>query len=231
MAIYNSKNNTWETKPLTEWNDLKISYGRFISYDIKSFKVKHLQLTDFKGDIITLKDLNLISLDLSNNYIKDIDIELKEFITLRELNLSCNSLTSFNSIIVESLLNLEKLDLSNNFITYLKPFKSNSIKWLVLSSNPLQNINQNIFQHLSAKCSVFLYNCRIKNDVEKSLVYPHIIVNVDLPRSVFTKEDKDKAWSVFIESLKNEDLSIINDQIEKIRLKDEKTTYKYILNN
>lgn len=230
MAIYNSKNNTWETRPITEWNELKISFGRFLSYDINSFKVKHLQLTNFKEDFkdfVNFKSLNLLSLDLSYNNIKDLDIAYP--LTLQELNLSFNNLMSFNSSIVEHLPNLEKLDLSNNFITQLEPFKSKSIKWLILSSNPLQNINKDIFQELDDKCTVFLFNCRIKNDVEKSLVHPYIKINVDMPRDTFTEEDKNKAWTVFTESLKNKVNPSI--EVEQLRKQGEKDTEKYILKN
>ncbi|MEN2499081.1 MAG: hypothetical protein MHMPM18_003325 [Marteilia pararefringens] len=120
---------------------------------------------------------NLVALNLSNNYIEDInEAQFRDFENLKSLNISKNRLLEFPIGIFKTLRYLETLDLSNNLISTLPAPQKYSLKNL-----RSLNLSQNNISELQESQFVGMPNLRylyLKDIPNLDEVHPKAISNI-----------------------------------------------------
>jgi Leucine-rich repeat (LRR) protein len=224
MAIYNEKGKKWETSPINEWESLKLTCPRFFQFDFLNFKVKSLQLTDLKNnnDLKSLAPLNLIELDLKNNFIEHVPTFLGDFYSLKILDLSHNSIRIF-PMEISSLRNLETLNISHNELMHF-PIGMNHLQTLNMSFNKISAVDCQIFADFSPSSTIYLDGCLFQpNTVQKIMTYLNSIdytgAKIYLSVSEHSEEinlTNDESWNTLINHLKEEVNTSEIDEIDEI---------------
>ena len=134
-----------------------INFKELITLDLRNNDISDINILDK----LNLKKLN--NLDLSHNEISDINIlEKVNFKQLQLLNLSYNKISDINILEKVDFKQLQKLDLSNNKISDIKVLERvhfKQLEYLDLSNNKITiKNNPSIITHLNSKISKFYYD-------------------------------------------------------------------------
>jgi insulin-like growth factor-binding protein complex acid labile subunit len=194
-----------------------IGLDSLINLDLSANKIKILK----KGDFHSLKKVMLLDFHLNDIY----QIESNAFIDLKSLkylNLDSNQISTLKNVQFSS--NLEKFSLNFNFLNNLNEFISNSLKYLHVSNNRLQEINFRTAIMPNLEYLDLSHNLLISIK-EKSLLNMTKLKHLNLSYNKLDLKSKIKTFSYFqgLSLLETLDLSF-----NEIKYLDSNQTFQYL---